>query len=184
MTGRQSMVFFGEAENEAPNRPDASRTAPEPLIFVVSGEASGDNLAGSLMQALKAKTGGRVRFAGVGGPQSERQGLQSLFPMRELSAMGLAGVMHHCGGLLVRGLAEVLPHLPRLIKRLNQTVAAARQLEPDAIVTVDSPGFCLRLAHYLRGSGIPIIHYVAPELWAWRPGRARKLSKRLDHIMA
>jgi len=170
MTGRQSMVFFAEAENEAPNRnPDASRTAPEPLIFVVSGEASGDNLAGSLMQALKAKTGGRVRFAGVGGPQSERQGLQSLFPMRELSLMGLA---------------EVLPHLPRLIKRLNQTVAAARQLEPDAIVTVDSPGFCLRLAHHLRGSGIPIIHYVAPQLWAWRPGRARKLSKRLDHIMA
>jgi lipid-A-disaccharide synthase len=89
--------------------------------------------------------------------------------MRELSLMGLA---------------EVLPHLPRLIKRLNQTVAAARQLEPDAIVTVDSPGFCLRLAHHLRGSGIPIIHYVAPQLWAWRPGRARKLSKRLDHIMA
>jgi lipid-A-disaccharide synthase len=170
MTGRQSMVFLAEAESEAPNRnPDASRTAPEPLIFVVSGEASGDNLAGSLMQALKAKTGGRVRFAGVGGPQSERQGLQSLFPMRELSLMGLA---------------EVLPHLPRLIKRLNQTVAAARQLEPDAIVTVDSPGFCLRLAHHLRGSGIPIIHYVAPQLWAWRPGRARKLSKRLDHIMA
>jgi lipid-A-disaccharide synthase len=78
----------------------------------------------------------------------------------------------------------VLPHLPRLIKRLNQTVAAARHLEPDAIVTVDSPGFCLRLAHHLRGSGIPIIHYVAPQLWAWRPGRARKLSKRLDHIMA
>jgi len=170
MTGRQSMVFLAEAESEAPNRnPDASRTTPGPLIFVVSGEASGDNLAGSLMQALKAKTAGRVRFAGVGGPQSERQGLQSLFPMRELSVMGLA---------------EVLPHLPRLIKRLNQTVAAARQLEPDAIVTVDSPGFCLRLAHHLRGSGIPIIHYVAPQLWAWRPGRARKLSKRLDHIMA
>ena len=159
MTGRQSMVFLAEAESEAPNRnPDASRTTPGPLIFVVSGEASGDNLAGSLMQALKAKTAGRVRFAGVGGPQSERQGLQSLFPMRELSVMGLA---------------EVLPHLPRLIKRLNQTVAAARQLEPDAIVTVDSPGFCLRLAHHLRGSGIPIIHYVAPQLWAWRPGRAR-----------
>src|SRR4029078_5014587 len=114
MTGRQSMVFFAEAENEAPNRnPDASRAAPEPLIFVVSGEAAGDNLAGSLMQALKAKTGGRGRFAGVGGPQSERQGLPRLLPMAEASVMGPA---------------EVLPHLPRLIKRLNQTVAAARQL--------------------------------------------------------
>src|SRR5678809_206465 len=113
MTGRQRMVSLTEAESEGLNRDvGTANAAREPLIFVVSGEASGDNLAGSLMQALKAKTGGRVRFAGVGGPQCERQGLQSLFPMRELSVMGLA---------------EVLPHLPRLIKRLNQTVAAARQ---------------------------------------------------------
>ncbi|MGH6735900.1 MAG: lipid-A-disaccharide synthase [Methyloceanibacter sp.] len=144
-----------------------SRQAP--LIFVVSGEASGDNLAGRLMAALKAQTDGRVRFAGVGGPQSEAHGLKSLFPMRELSVIGLA---------------EVLPHLPRLIKRLNQTVAAARELKPDVIVTVDSPGFCLRLAHHLRGSGIPVVHYVAPQLWAWRAGRARKLAKRVDHLMA
>ncbi len=141
----------------------------EPLIFIVSGETSGDNLAGRLMAALKAKTEGRVRFAGVGGPQSEAQGLTSLFPMRELSVMGLA---------------EVLPHLPRLIRRLNQTTEAALALKPDAVVTVDSPGFCLRLAHHLRGSGIPIVHYVAPQLWAWRPGRARKLAKRIDHLMA
>ena len=141
----------------------------EPLIFIVSGETSGDNLAGRLMAALKAQTEGRVRFAGVGGPQSEAQGLTSLFPMRELSVMGLA---------------EVLPHLPRLIRRLNQTTEAALALKPDAVVTVDSPGFCLRLAHHLRGSGIPIVHYVAPQLWAWRPGRARKLAKRVDHLMA
>ncbi len=95
--------------------------------------------------------------------------MTSLFPMGELSVMGLA---------------EVLPHLPRLIKRLNQTSEAALQLKPDAVVTVNSPGFCLRLAHHLRGSGIPIVHYVAPQLWAWRPGRARKLAKRVDHLMA
>jgi lipid-A-disaccharide synthase len=141
----------------------------EPLVFIVSGEASGDNLAGRLMAALKRETGGRIRFAGVGGPQSERQGLESLFPMSDLSVMGLA---------------EVLPHLPRIIARLNQTTAAARRLKPDAVVTVDSPGFCLRLAHHLRGSGIPVIHYVAPQLWAWGPFRARKLKKRIDHIMA
>ena len=110
----------------------------EPLIFIVSGETSGDNLAGRLMAALKAETGGRVRFVGVGGPQSEAQGLKSLFPMRELSLMGLA---------------EVLPHLPRLIKRLNQTVEAAKTLRPDVVVTVDSPDFCLRVAHRLHGSG-------------------------------
>ncbi len=141
----------------------------EPLIFIVSGETSGDNLAGRLMAALKAETGGRVRFAGVGGRESEAQGLESLFPMRELSLMGLA---------------EVLPHLPRLIRRLNQTTEAAKSLQPDAVVTVDSPDFCLRVAHRLHGSGIPVIHYVAPQLWAWRPGRAKKLAKRVDHIMA
>jgi lipid-A-disaccharide synthase len=141
----------------------------EKLIFIVSGEASGDNLAGRLMGALKRETGGRIRFAGVGGPQSTSQGLVSLFPMSDLSVMGLA---------------EVLPHLPRLVRRLNETTAAARRLKPDAVVTVDSPGFCLRLAHHLRGSGIPVIHYVAPQLWAWGPFRARKLRKRVDHIMA
>lgn len=141
----------------------------EPLIFIVSGETSGDNLAGRLMAALKAETGGRVRFAGVGGPQSEAQGLESLFPMRELSLMGLA---------------EVLPHLPRLIRRLNQTVEAAKTLRPDVVVTVDSPDFCLRVAHRLHGSGIPVVHYVAPQLWAWRPGRARRLTTRIDHLMA
>jgi lipid-A-disaccharide synthase len=141
----------------------------EPLIFIVSGEASGDNLAGKLMAALKRKTGGRIRFAGVGGPRSESEGLSSLFPMSELSLMGLA---------------EILPHLPRLIGRLNETSLVARRLKPDAVVTVDSPGFCLRLAHHLRGSGIPVIHYVAPQLWAWGPFRARKLKKRVDHIMA
>jgi len=141
----------------------------EPLIFVVSGEASGDNLAGRLMGALEAQTEGRVRFAGIGGPMSAAHGLESLFPMHDLSVIGLA---------------EVIPHLPRLIKRLNQTAAAARELKPDIIVTVDSPGFCLRLAHKMRGSGIPIVHYVAPQLWAWRPGRARELAQRVDHLMA
>jgi lipid-A-disaccharide synthase len=141
----------------------------ELLIFIVSGETSGDNLAGRLMAALKAETGGRVRFAGVGGRESKAQGLESLFPMRELSLMGLA---------------EILPHLPRLMRRLNQTSGTALTMRPDAVVTVDSPGFCLRLAHRLRGSGIPVIHYVAPQLWAWRPGRAKKLAKRVDHIMA
>jgi len=164
------MVSVTEAPGEENYRDAESRMSRrEPLIFVVAGETSGDNLAGGLMAALRHQTADRVRFVGVGGPQSESQGLTSLFPMSELSVMGLA---------------EVLPHLPRLIKRLNQTVAAAKRLKPDVIVTVDSPGFCLRFAHHLRGTGIPIIHYVAPQLWAWGPFRARKLSKRLDHIMA
>jgi len=144
-------------------------TGQEPLIFIVSGEASGDNLAGKLMAALKRKTGGHIRFAGVGGPQSEKQGLTSLFPVSDLSLMGLA---------------EVLPHLPRLVRRLNETSAAVRRLKPAAVVTVDTPGFNLRLARRLRGSGVPVIHYVAPQLWAWAPSRARRLNEYVDHIMA
>jgi len=141
----------------------------EPLIFIAAGEASGDNLAGRLMAALKRETGGRIRFAGIGGPQSEAQGLKSLFPMSDLSVMGLA---------------EILPHLPRLLRRINETARAARALSPDAVVTVDSPGFSLRVAHHLQGSGIPVIHYVAPQLWAWWPSRAKKLKARVDHILA
>lgn len=141
----------------------------DPLIFIVSGETSGDILAARLMAALKQETQGRVRFAGVGGPQSEKQGLQSLFPMSELSVMGFA---------------EVVPHLPGLIRRGRETVAAARALQPDALVTVDSPDFCLRVCERVHGAGFPVIHYVAPQLWAWRPGRARKLARKLDHLMA
>ncbi len=141
----------------------------EPLIFIIAGEASGDNLAGRLMGALKKMTSGRVRFAGVGGPQCEAQGLKSLFPMRELSLIGLA---------------EVLPHLPRVIRRMNETAAAVREFKPDVVVTVDAPSFTLRVAQKLCGSGIPLVHYVAPQAWAWRAGRAKSLGNRVNHLMA
>lgn len=141
----------------------------EPLIFIIAGEPSGDNLAGRLIGALRDMTRNRVRIVGIGGPQSEAQGLKSLFPMRELALIGIA---------------EVLPHLPRLVKRINQTAATIREMKPDIVVTVDSPGFTLRVASKLRSSGIPIVHYVAPQAWAWRAGRARTLGKRVDHLMA
>jgi lipid-A-disaccharide synthase len=141
----------------------------EPLIFVIAGEPSGDILAGRLIGALAELTQGRARFAGVGGPQCIAQGLDSLFPMQELSLMGLA---------------EVLPHLPRLVRRLNQTADTARKLKPDVIVTVDAPSFNLRVAQKIRGSGIPVVHYVAPQAWAWRAGRAKMLGKRVNHLMA
>ena len=141
----------------------------EPLIFIIAGEPSGDNLAGRLIGALREMTGNRVRIVGIGGPQSEAQGLKSLFPMRELALIGIA---------------EVLPHLPRLVKRINQTAATIREMKPDIVVTVDAPSFTLRVASKLRGSGIPIVHYVAPQAWAWRAGRAKTLGKRVDHLMA
>ncbi len=140
-----------------------------PLVFLIAGEASGDNLAGRLMAALKRRSGGRVRFAGVGGDAMAREGLASLFPMGELSLMGLA---------------EILPHLPRLLRRLRETVAEIGRLRPDVVVTVDSPEFSFRIARRIAHLGIPRVHYVAPQVWAWRPGRARKLVGTIEHLLA
>ncbi|MEM8574972.1 MAG: lipid-A-disaccharide synthase [Pseudomonadota bacterium] len=141
----------------------------EPLVFIIAGEPSGDNLAGRLIGALRARTNGRIRIAGIGGPQSEAQGLKSLFPMRELALIGIA---------------EVVPHLPRILKRMSQTAEIIREMKPDVVVTVDAPSFTLRVANKLRGSGIPIVHYVAPQAWAWRAGRAKTLGQRVNHLMA
>ncbi len=138
------------------------------LIFLVAGEASGDALAARLMASLREQTGGTVRFAGVGGARMAEQGLESLFPMADLSVMGLA---------------EVLPRLPKLIRRLKETEGAVRRLRPSAVLCVDSPDFSFRLAKRLRAEGIPLIHYVAPTVWAWRPGRARKIARFLDHLL-
>ena len=140
-----------------------------PLLFMVAGEPSGDALGARLMTALKQAGGGPVRFAGVGGPLMEAEGLASLFPMGELAVMGLV---------------EILPHAPRLLRRLGQTAAEICRLEPDAVVTIDSPGFSFRLAQRLRGSRILHVHYVAPQLWAWRPERGKKIAQRIDHLMA
>ncbi len=140
-----------------------------PLIFLVAGEPSGDQLGARLMAALKTETGGRVRFAGVGGPRMAAEGLDSLFPMADLAVMGLV---------------EVLPHLRRILRRMAETEAAARRLRPDALVTIDSPAFSLRVAKRLKGAGFPLIHYVAPSVWAWKPWRARRVAGFLDHLLA
>lgn len=148
---------------------DVAAPSGSPLIFLVAGEASGDNLGGRLMAALKEATAGRIRFAGVGGRAMIEEGLDSLFPMSDLSVMGLT---------------EVLPHLPRLWRRLRQTVGAVERLRPAALITIDSPDFSFRVAARLRGRGIRLIHYVAPTVWAWKPGRSRKIAAFLDHLLA
>jgi lipid-A-disaccharide synthase len=148
---------------------DAPDATSGPLIFLVAGEPSGDQLGARLMAELKAETGGRVRFAGVGGERMAEEGLRSLFPMDELSVMGLA---------------EVVPHLRRILRRLRQTVTAARAYAPDAVVTIDSPSFTLRVMRRLAGIGCPRIHYVAPQVWAWKPWRAKTMAADLDHLLA
>ena len=139
-----------------------------PLFFLVAGEASGDVIGARLMMALRALTNGQARFAGIGGEHMQGAGLESLFPMRELSIMGIF---------------EVLPHVPKLLRRIRQTERAARRLSARVVVTIDSPDFCFRVGKRLKGSGIPVVHYVAPQVWAWRPGRARKIAKFLAHLL-
>ncbi|WP_300550557.1 lipid-A-disaccharide synthase [Roseovarius sp.] len=137
-------------------------------IFVIAGEASGDKLGAALMAGLKSLT--TVEFSGVGGPLMEAEGLQSLFPMDELSVMGLA---------------EVLPKYPALKRRLNQTAEAVLETAPDILITVDSPDFCLRVARKVKAaSAIRTVHYVAPSVWAWRAGRAAKMARVIDHVLA
>src|SRR6201996_637473 len=140
-----------------------------PLIYLIAGEPSGDLLGGSLMAALRRKTGNRVRFAGIGGPKMIEQGLTPLFPMAELAVMGLA---------------EILPKLRGLMRRGEETVADIARLKPAALVTIDSPGFTLRVAQRVVPLGVPRIHYVAPSVWAWKPERAAKIAKYLDHLLA
>lgn len=140
-----------------------------PLVFLIAGEPSGDVIGGRLMAALKRATQGRVRFAGIGGERMMAEGLDPLFPLDELALFGLA---------------ELLPRLPNLLRRLRQTADAIRQEGPDVVVTIDAPDFCLRVAKRLKGSGIPFVHYVAPTVWAWRPGRARKMAGLVNHLLA
>ena len=138
-------------------------------ITVLAGEPSGDALGGRLMKALIERSGGAIQFRGVGGETMAALGLESSFPMVELSVMGLA---------------EIVPRAPHLLKRIRQTVAAVREARPDALITIDAPGFNFRVARRLAGCGIPLIHYVAPSVWAWRPGRAREIAGFLDHLLA
>lgn len=142
-----------------------------PLIYLVAGEPSGDLLGGKLMAALKRRLDGQVRFAGIGGEAMEAQGLSSRVPLSELAIMGVA---------------EVLPQTRRILRRVAETVGDIRQQRPAALVTIDSSGFTWRIAQRLRREGetIPLIHYVAPMVWAWRPGRAKRVARWYDHLMA
>lgn len=138
-------------------------------IFVLAGEPSGDMLGGRLMHALQEQAGEQLDFFGVGGLRMAQQGLVSIFPMDELSLIGFT---------------EVLPHLPRLSSRLRQTAAEIVRRQPDLVLTIDSPGFALRLQRRLRGLPLQRVHYVAPQVWAWREGRVNGLRRDLDHVLA
>jgi lipid-A-disaccharide synthase len=151
------------------NNPDAANSGP--TLFLIAGEPSGDALGARLMAAARRLTGGKVRFVGIGGEKMTAEGLVSLFPMAELTLFGIF---------------ELLPHLPNLIRRIDQTVAEIVRVRPDAVVGIDSPGFTVRVAKKVRAAApsIPLIHYVAPTVWAWKPKRAAKYAAIYDHLLA
>lgn len=137
-------------------------------VYLIAGEASGDFLGAKLIKALK-ELSPDIKVIGIGGPLMQEQGLQSLFPMQELSLMGIA---------------EILPHAFHILKRIRQTINDIIQNKPDVVVTIDSPGFCLRVAKKVKQlANIPVVHYVAPSVWAWRESRAKKLAGKVDHLL-
>jgi lipid-A-disaccharide synthase len=139
-------------------------------LFLVAGEPSGDRLGAALMAGLR-QLAPEVGFAGVGGPAMAAEGLASLFPMEDLAVMGLV---------------EVLPKYRALKRRIAQTAQAVLGSGAQALVTIDSPDFCLRVARLVRAARprFRVIHYVAPSVWAWRPGRAATMAQVVDHVLA
>lgn len=137
------------------------------VVWLLAGEASGDILGARLMEALLERDP-TVTFVGVGGAQMEALGLRSLFPMHDLAIMGIV---------------EILPRLRKLSARLNEAVNDITLRKPDIIVTIDSPGFALRLLRRVRHLGIPRLHYVGPQVWAWREGRAKSFPETWDRLL-
>lgn len=152
------------------NGPDALDSDKAPLIFVIAGEPSGDVLGAALMAALEEAMAGKVRFAGIGGERMAARGLRSLVPIHELAIMGIA---------------EVLPRARRIFRLVRETADTILALDPAAVVTIDSRGFTWRVARTLRekGATLPLIHYVAPMVWAWRAKNAGKVARWYDHLM-
>lgn len=139
-------------------------------VAIVAGEESGDLLGADLVAALKALSGRDVELVGVGGRHLQAMGLVSLFDSSEIALMGITAI---------------IKDLPRLIRRIGQTAKAIVAANPDCVITIDSPDFSLRVAKKVRAAdpSIPILHYVCPSVWAWRPGRAPAMRPYVDRIL-
>jgi lipid-A-disaccharide synthase len=139
--------------------------------FLVATEESGDRLGAGLMQALRRKRGGQVRFAGVGGRDMAAEGLTSLFAIDDLAIIGFAAIPRR---------------LPKILRHIREAADAVIAAQPDALVIIDSPDFTHRVARRVRRAmpSLPIIDYVSPSVWAWRPGRAATMRAYVDHVLA
>lgn len=145
-------------------------TSKKLKVYLIAGEPSGDLLGSRLMRALRSKTDGNVEFFGLGGDTMERGGLKPLFDISELAVMGIF---------------EVIPSIPRVLQRIKQTVNDIIKRRPDIVITIDSWSFCSRIHKALRklNTGIPQVHYVAPQVWAWKKRRAKTMYKYIDHLL-
>lgn len=143
---------------------------PKRKIFLIATEESGDRLGSALMKVLRQRLGDGVQFVGVGGRTMAREGLETLFPIEELSIVGFAAVIQQ---------------LPKILRLIRQTADAVLETAPDALVIIDSPDFTHRVARRVRATNpaIPVVDYVSPSVWAWRPGRARAMLGYVDHVL-
>ncbi len=143
----------------------------EPLhICIVAGESSGDRLGAALMRRLREETGGAVRFSGVGGEAMTAEGLESLFPMQDIAVIGFT---------------EIIPHIPRILRRMREAVTAISAAKPDALVTIDAQVFTAMLAKRIKAKApdTALIQYVAPTVWAWKKWRAKKIARIFDRVL-
>ena len=139
-------------------------------VFLVVGEESGDQLGARLMAALRRQDE-TIAFAGVGGDRMAGEGFASLFPLHDIAVMGIG---------------PVLRRLPTILRRIRETVAAVVAARPDVLVIIDSPDFTHRVARQVRARlpDLPVVDYVSPSVWAWRPGRARRMAAYVDRLLA
>jgi lipid-A-disaccharide synthase len=147
-------------------------SAPAPLrLFVIAGEESGDRLGGALMAAVKVLAPGPVAFRGIGGRAMAQQGLDSLFPIDDIA---------------VNGFSAIPARLTQILRRIREAADAVIATKPDLLVIIDSPDFTHRVARRVRAQAphIPIVDYVSPTVWAWRPGRAAAMRPYVDQVLA
>lgn len=153
------------------NTAPQAKAAVRPHVFLVAGEESGDRLGAALITALKRTTEGGVRISGVGGTHMNKEGVASPFPLGDLAIMGLTAIP---------------ASLPKILRRIRETADAVIAAKPDVLVIIDSPEFTHRVARRVRARmpSLPIIDYVCPSVWAWRPGRARAMRAYIDYVLA
>lgn len=137
-------------------------------IFISAGEVSGDLLGARLIAALRRAVPEGLQVAGIGGTEMQRQGMESLFPISDLAVMGVI---------------EIIPHIPRLKRRIAEAAEAVHRFDPDILITIDAPGFNKRLAAACGPMRCPKLHYVAPTVWAWRPRRVHAFKALFDRLL-